>query len=238
MMILGMSLKIENRRTLIKLSVWAAILVLFLLIFLRISLFEIGYYSEKEGSERAVAESVSDVEVPVMEELIEEEPTVTEVKEYTVAPDRPRYFSIEKLGINRARVLPMDVTASGELDTPRNIFDVGWYVRSGKPGTGGTMIIDGHNGGPHVIGVFKKLPSLEYGDVITVERGDGVVFNYKVVENKSVLLSEADAYMGVASQSPERGKESVTLITCTGDWSQQRQTYLSRQFTRAVLIEE
>ena len=233
-----MSLKIENRKTLVKWAVWAVFLALLLLVFLRIVTFENNYYSSKEGSERAVAEALSDVESPVLEELIEEEPTVAEVREYTVAPDRPRYLSIDKLGVRKARVFAMDVTAAGALDTPRNIFDVGWYVRSGKPGTGGTMMIDGHNGGPHVVGVFKNLPSLVTGDIITIERGDGVVFNYRVVENKSVLLSEADSYMGVASQSPENGKESLTLITCTGEWSQQRQTYLSRQFTRAVLVED
>ena len=99
------------------------------------------------------------------------------------------------------------------------------------------MIIDGHNGGPHVLGVFKDLPNLVEGDIIAVERGDGKVFKYKVVENKSVLLSESDAYMAVAARSPEAGKESVTLISCTGEWSQQQKTYLSRQFTRAVLVE-
>ena len=33
------------------------------------------------------------------------------------------------------------------------------------------------------------------------------------------------------------GKETVTVITCTGEWSQTRQTYLSRQYLRATLDE-
>lgn len=238
MMILGMSLRIENKRTLVKWSIWAGIALLFLLVFLRVVIFESQYYSSKEGSERAVTETLTGVDVPEAEELIEEEPTVTEVKEYTVAQDRPRYLTINKLGINKARILAMDVTKDGELDTPRNVYDVGWFVRSGKPGAGGTMIIDGHNGGPNVAGVFKRLPALSVGDIIEVERGDGVTYRYKVVENKTIPLAEADTYMSVAAQSPEPGKESVTLITCTGEWSQKRQTYLSRQFTRAVLADE
>lgn len=230
-----MSLKIKGWRKITKWAIWSVLTLLFLVFLIRVATFEASYYAEKEGSERAVAETV--VEEPE-DELIEEEPTEQEVREYTVAPDRPRYLTVEKLGINKARILPMGVNAKGELATPNNIFDVGWYEASGKPGKGGTMIIDGHNGGPHVLGVFKNLPSLEYGDIITVERGDGVVYKYKVVENKAVLLSESDAYMATAARSPEQGKESVTLISCTGEWSQQRGTYLSRQFTRAVLIEE
>ena len=227
-----MSLKIKGWHKITKWAIWGVLGVLFLVFFIKVATYEANYYNEKEGSERAVAEEVTDTE-----ELIEVEPTEQEVREYTVAPDRPRYLSVSKIGVNKARILPMGVNASGELDTPRNIFDVGRYEASGKPGQGGTMVIDGHNGGPHVLGVFKNLPNLVKGDIITVERGDGVIYNYEVVENQSVPLSEADAYMSTAAKSPELGKESVTLISCTGEWSQQQQTYLSRQFVRAVLAE-
>ena len=233
MMTLEMTkLKIKGGwRRIVKWSVWGVLLILFLVFLIRVATFEQGYYSEKEGSERAVTEQVDN------RELDETEPTETEVAEYTVAPDRPRYLSIEKLGITNSRILPMGVNTSGELDTPNNIFDVGWYESSGKPGGGGTMLIDRHNGGPHVYGVFKRLPELTTGDIIQVERGDGKVFKYKVVENVSVPLSDSDKYMATAAKSPETGKESVTLISCTGEWSQAQGTYLSRQFTRAILIE-
>ena len=229
-----MSLRVEKGwRQIVKWAIWSVIGILVLVFVIRVVTFEASYYSEKEGSERDVA-----VVTEEAEELIEEPPTKEEVVEYTVAPDRPRYLTVERLGINNARILPMGVNSKGELDTPRNIFDVGWYEGSGKPGQGGTMIIDGHNGGPHVLGVFKNLPNLMEGDIIKVERGDGVVYKYKVVENKSVLLSESDKYMSTAAKSPEVGKESVTLISCTGEWSQAQGTYLSRQFTRAVLLED
>ncbi|MBR3132290.1 class F sortase [Candidatus Saccharibacteria bacterium] len=230
-----MSLKINGWRWIVKWAIWSVVIVLFSVFLIKVMVFEANYYNEKEGSERVVAVEETNTQE---EELIEEEPTEEEVREYTVAPDHPRYLTIEKLGIHNARILEMGVNTKGELDTPRNVFDVGWYNGSGKPGQGGTMIIDGHNGGPHVYGIFKRLPDLVNGDVITVERGDGVVYRYKVVENVSILLSEADSYMKTAGRSPEEGKESVTLITCTGEWSQTQGTYLSRQFTRAVLVEE
>ncbi len=229
-----MSLKIKGWRKILRWAGWSLLTIVFLTFLIRIVVFENNYYGQKEGSERVVPE-IAEVEE---EELVEEEPTTEEVKEYTVAPDRPRYLTIEKLGINKARILSMGINAKGELDTPRNIFDVGWYEGSGRPGQGGTLIIDGHNGGPHVLGVFKNTPTLVNGDRIIVERGDGVIYKYSVVENVSVPLSEADAYMRVAARSPETGKESVTLISCTGEWSQSQGTYLSRQFTRAVIIED
>ncbi|MDO5451923.1 MAG: class F sortase [Candidatus Saccharibacteria bacterium] len=222
-----------SKGRIIKWAFWLVLLVVFLVFLIRVAVFEHNYYNEKEGSERAVAEQTA--EEPELDETV---PTEAEVAEYTVAPDRPRYLSIAKLGISKARVLPMGVNTKGELDTPRNIFDVGWYEGSGRPGQGGTMIIDGHNGGPHVSGVFKKTPDLVEGDIIEIERGDGEIFKYSVVENKAVALDDSNKYMGVAARSPESGRESLTLITCTGEWSDQQETYLSRQFTRAVLVED
>lgn len=227
-----MSLRIKGWRAIVKWTILSIVIILFLVFLIRVMVFENNYYNEKEGSSREVAEVIE-----MGEELDEKKPDENEIKEYKVAPDKPRYLSIEKLGVVNARVLSMTVNTDGELDTPRNIFDVGWYEGSDKPGLGGTMVIDGHNGGPHVHGVFKDLPSLANGDIIKIERGDGVVFRYKVVENIAVSLEESNKYMSVAMKSPEPGKESVTLITCTGEWSQKQQTYLSRQFTRAVLID-
>ena len=231
-----MSLKIDlSWRRVTKWVGLAVLAVLFLVFIIRVIAFENYYYNEKEGSERATTSNVGAIQPE--EELIEEKPTEEEVYEYVVAADRPRYMTIEALGIYNARVLPMGLTDNNALDTPRNIFDVGWYQESGKPGQGGTMIIDGHNGGPHVHGVFKDLPELSEGDIIVIERGDGLKYSYKVYENKEILLSDADQYMSTAAKSPIPGKESVTLITCSGEWSQQRGTYLSRQFVRAVIIE-
>ena len=193
-----------------------------------------NYYNEKEGAPRAVANLVE----AVIQEVDETEVTTEQRAAHTVAPDEPRYLSIEKLGIVNARILQMGINAQGELDTPYGIFDIGWYSQSSKPGTGGVLVMDGHNGGPNVEGVFKHLDTLYNDDLIVIERGDGEKFTYKVVENKEVPLAEADEYMHVAFSSPVPGTESLTLITCIGEWSQVQQTYLSRQFVRAVRVQE
>ena len=206
--------------------------VVFAVCLVKIATYENWYYSSKDGSERAIASTAE------TEKVIEEEPTEDEVDAYTVEGNKPRYLTIPKLRIDKARILPMGVNTIGELSTPENIYDAGWYDASGLPGYGGTMILDGHNGGPHMYGVFKNLPDMAEGDEIIVERGDGQVFKYRVSESKAVALADSDAYMAVAAKSPEPGRESVTIISCTGEWSDQRQTYLSRQFVRGVLVEE
>ena len=77
-------------RSIVKWTVWSILSVLFLIYFIRVVSFENYYYNEKEGSERAVA-TISNGN----EDLIEEKPSDDEVKEYVVAPDRPRYLIVE-----------------------------------------------------------------------------------------------------------------------------------------------
>lgn len=228
----GKKMNIKKTRTIINKVLWGIFIAALVFFFGKTAIWEYNYYNEKEGSVRAVTDSAEETE-----ELDETEVSEETRAEYSVAPDRPRYLSIEKLGVKNARVFAMGLKSSGELNTPAGIFDVGWYTGSGKPGDGKPILIDGHNGGPTKVGVFKYLPELETGDIITLERGDGEIFNYKVVENKEISLDESDSYMSVALSSPEPGKESLTLITCTGEWSQTKQTYLSRQFVRAVIVE-
>ena len=229
---MGLELEKKRWKGSIKWIVLAVVVLVIGGLFIRLVTWEDSYYREKEGSERSVVEKSEDSR----EELIEVAPTDDEVREYTVAPERPRLLTIDKLGIHGARILPIGIDDEGQLGTPNNIFDVGWYESSGLPGGGGTLLIDGHNGGPHVHGVFKDLPELAAGDIIEVERGDGTIFQYSVVESTTVSLDESDMYMGTAMRSPEAGKESLTLISCTGEWSDERSTYLARQFVRAVLM--
>ncbi len=210
------------------------IIILLAAVAIRILSWEHYYYESKEGSERATP-----ISTPAEEEELDETPvTEQQIVEYTVAADRPRYLSISKLGITNARVIAVGLSSSGQLQTPNNIYDVAWYTGSSKPGTGGTMLLDGHNGGPTQTGVFKHLDELVPGDIITVERGDGAIFNYSVVENQAYLLQDANQQMDTMLTSPEPGRESISIITCIGEWSQVQKTYLSRQFLRAVLVTE
>ena len=218
-------------KALVEKIILAVILIILAIFFVRTAIWEYKYYHELEGSPRATATNVAG-----NEELDETPVTEEQIREHVVPASHPRYLSIEKLGVKNARVLSEGLKQNGELDTPLGIFDVGWYNASGTPGSGRPILMDGHNGGPNVVGVFKYLNQLYTGDKIVVERGDGEKFTYEVVENKEIPLDESDDYMGVALSSPVQGKESLTLISCTGEWSQTRNTYLSRQFVRAVLI--
>lgn len=231
-----MSLKVKGE---IKLSsiIWTFLAIILGACLIKVYFWEQHYYAEKEGSKRAVAPEVAN-SILDTSEVEEDEITDEQTLNHVVADNEPRYMSIPKLGVKKARIISIGVNSKGELGTPPNIFDVGWYRDSSTPGNGGTAIYDGHNGGPTKEGVFKHIPELVEGDIITIERGDGTVFDYKVVNNVTLPVSKANNRMAWASRSPAPGQESISIITCTGEWSQAQLSYLSRQFLRAVLIKE
>lgn len=158
--------------------------------------------------------------------------------EHTVPPNLPRYISIPAIGVLNARVSSVGVKSNGELDTPRNIFDVGWYDKSATPGSGSSaLLLDGHNGGPTKGGVFEKLPDLKEGDEITVERGDGKQFTYAVKENRTLTLDELNGGgMKRMSESASDTAEGLNLISCTGNWVPAKKTFDQRVTIRAVAV--
>lgn len=230
-------MQLKNSRPKLQISTISKIilLILFMGIVARLVIWENHYYKSQEGKERIEPRSTGDISTDstdVDETII----TNDQKQNYLVANDHPRFLSIEKIGVSNARILPVNETPAGAIAVPLSIFDVGWYTKSNLPGKTGTAILDGHNGGPTMQGVFKNLVLLEKGDHIEIEMGDGTKYTYQVYDNNTYTLKEANQKMHSMQVSPVNGVESISIITCTGEWSNLQRTYLSRQFLRAVRI--
>ena len=205
------------------------LLVLLAAFCIRVAVWEHNYFARMEGSERASSGAYVDGQ-----EVDEEKPDSTTIAEYEVAPDKPRYFSIPSLGIVNARIVEVGLKENQELATPANIYDIGWYTGSSLPGSG-VSVMDAH-GGNAGQGIFRTLPNIQSGAEITIEMGDGRLYTYTVTDTATKALGdEANDYMSTAFTSPDPSTPSLTLITCTGDWWLQSQTYSHRFFVRALL---
>jgi len=152
-------------------------------------------------------------------------PEVSAVAKYEVAPNLPRLLTIDKLHIS-ARVLPMGVNSDNSMQSPRNIFDTGWYNASAKPGDDGAMFINAHASGPTREGLFAYLDTLVVGDKIKVEKGEGAVLSYRVVHTEVVDLTTVD--MKKVLQPYGDVKKGLNLMTCTGKWLADKATYDQR----------
>jgi LPXTG-site transpeptidase (sortase) family protein len=229
-----MSLKVQNTRRIIINTVLIILLLIFSGCVVKVLIWEHNYYATQEGKTRVKPELINANAGDEILEIDDTEPTVDDISSYTVAPDMPRYLSVPQVNIEKTRVRSVGLTKDNKVDVPKNNYDVAWYNKSAKPGTGGTVLIDGHSGAR---GIFNVLDQTNIGDLVYIEMGNGTIYKYKIVEKQDLKLADANNYMGTMLQSPQPGVESLSLITCAGYWSQNMQSYTARTMIRALKVD-
>ena len=135
---------------------------------------------------------------------------------HVVSPDVPRVLRIPKLNL-AARIRQVGSTLNNEPISPKNTSDVGWYESSSKLGDEGAALLNGHLQGPTRPGIFRNIQTLEAGDKITVERGDGKIFTYVVSRTQTYSGGQID--MSAAINSIEPSKPGLNLLTTLNKYS-------------------
>jgi hypothetical protein len=142
------------------------------------------------------------------------------------------------------------VPANGVMPNPDGPDDVAYYDFSGfenlggAPGLGGNAVFAGHvdsgskpckNGSvpPPCTAVLWDLNDIRVGDEIEVHV-DGKVFTYKVTSNQPVSASANDGTWDRIVTST--AKESLTIITCGGDFNRATREYTNRQVVTAERV--
>jgi LPXTG-site transpeptidase (sortase) family protein len=162
---------------------------------------------------------------------VPDETPPTDIHNYHVAANMPRFIRINRLGVE-ARVKRIGTKPNNQLESPGNVFDTGWYDGSSKPGEAGAALIDAHVAGPTKHGVFYDLKKLVAGDDIQIERGDGKLINYRVVNSKSFPADSVD--MASTLVSVDSTKPGLNLMTCDGQFDSKTNQYKNRLVVYAV----
>lgn len=159
------------------------------------------------------------------------EVSTTEVNAESETKSYPTRFYIPTLKID-ATVRDVGITKNGNIASPRNFSEVGWYRYGILPGKNGTSIIDGHvDNGLALPGVFSNLKSIKIGDNVYVETKDNKVLNF-VVEKIEVLDYNAGTETFITNSDNSR----LVLITCTGNWIPNLRTHDKRLVVTTVLV--
>jgi LPXTG-site transpeptidase (sortase) family protein len=154
-----------------------------------------------------------------------DETPVNNIMNYQVSPDMPRFIKILSINVF-ARVKRVSVDSNNTVQSPKGIFDTGWYDGSAKPGESGVMFIDGHVSGPTSNGVFYNLKKLRTGDSIEIERGDGKKYKYKVAAVEKYDANNVD--MQKALRSYYNNIQGLNLMTCTGRFLPKERSFSER----------
>lgn len=142
-----------------------------------------------------------------------QKPSASDFDNYKTAPDQPRYIFIASIGV-KAMVRSLGTTTAGQIESPANVYDAGWFNQSSKPGQPGAMVIDGHVSSWSTKGVFSNLKQLTSGQTIVIEKGDSTKVTYVVI--KTQVYDAKDVDMPAVLNPIEPNKPGLNLITCAG----------------------
>jgi hypothetical protein len=179
-------------------------------------------------------------------------PSVKSVKELV-----DRYGEPPDSTFGRMRIPPVGVDTgvgqrfvgtNGVMPLPSGPSDAVWYDMTpwpgmgGRPGEGGNAIFSGHVDYAAYVpyadvdyrgrGVFFLLGLLSPGDVIEVDY-NGEALRYAVSWRRQISAADGD---WAAIWSDDVPKDSITLVTCAGQFDSQTRKYLDRVVIRAERI--
>lgn len=132
----------------------------------------------------------------------------------------PVRLDIGALGVDGAVIRSVGVEADGALEVPP-ADEVGWYRYGPTPGADGSAVLAAHIAADGVDGVFRRLPELEPGDIVTVHFDDATSEEFVVVGRRQYAKEAlpGDEIFG------RTGVARLTLVTCGGTFDPERRRY-------------
>lgn len=143
----------------------------------------------------------------------------------------PKRLRIPKINVD-AKVRLVGLTKSGDIESPKNYQEIGWYQASPIPGKPGNAIMSGHldlHGKP---AVFWDLNKLKEGDSVEVIDDLNRSMRFKVVAARNYKVAEAPR----AEILGPTTKTRLNLITCSGKWDKKKKDYEQRLVVYTELI--
>jgi hypothetical protein len=150
-------------------------------------------------------------------------------KALTAPSAPPTKLVIPALGV-AAEVEAVGVAADGTMAVPSQADHVAWYQPGVTPGDAGDALIDGHLDWWTGPAVFWHLANLRTGDQVDVVHADGSQLVFTVDSTSTYPWNSRPDSLFTTTGPP-----SISLVTCSGSWDRQRQTYLSRLVVHATL---
>lgn len=128
----------------------------------------------------------------------------------------------------------------GVMQDPSGPFVVTWYHDLSSLGQGSNVVMAGHVDywtAPQAVFYGFKVPGVSEGEQVSVIGEDGKSYDYKITSSK--LYNVATELTPEVIEKDIVGptdKETLTLITCGGEFNYDTGEYVSRMVVRATLI--
>jgi sortase (surface protein transpeptidase) len=134
---------------------------------------------------------------------------------------QPLRVRIPRIGVD-ANIIDLGLNDDGSLEVPTDYAETGWYTGRPAPGEVGPSVVVGHVDSTRGPAVFFRLRDLEVGDLIAIDRSDGLVAWFKT---RKVTLVDKDGFP-TKKVYGANDEPVLRLITCGGDFDRSAGSYV------------
>lgn len=120
-----------------------------------------------------------------------------------------------------AAVVDLGLNQDGTLEVPADFDVTGWYTGRSVPGDIGPSVVVGHVDSHTGPAVFIELSRLEPGDLVQIDRSDGLVAWFQIRELKQVDKDEFPTQQVYG----DTAEPTLRLITCGGEFDRSARSY-------------
>lgn len=153
------------------------------------------------------------------------------IPESAAAEPYPAWLTVAGTSIDMPLV-PVGVANGGAMEIPDAFDRAGWYRFGPPPGSAaGTAVIAGHIDTKSDNAPFSQLKTVAAGTLVQVGRQGAPALNYRVV---TVELMAKDKFDG-DSVFRRTGPHELKVVTCGGEWLDERMDYSDNVIVTAVL---
>lgn len=152
--------------------------------------------------------------------------------DYVVPDNQPRLIKLPSIDVE-GYIQRVGIDQNGAMAVPSNIHFVGWYIHGVAPGEKGLSIIAGHVNGRYSPGIFARLRELTPGTIFQIQMGDLSWREFRVFRIADYLVEDVTNELFKHDQTISF---EIKLITCSGNFNSQYQTYDMRTIATAELV--
>lgn len=132
----------------------------------------------------------------------------------------PIQVRIEGIDVD-ADILDLGLNPDGTLEVPEDYDLTGWYTGRSAPGEPGPSVIVGHVDSWRGPAVFFRLGELAVGELVHIDRSDGLVAEFRVT---AVVAVGKDEFPTQLVYGPT-DLPTLRLVTCGGSFDRSTKSY-------------
>lgn len=145
----------------------------------------------------------------------------------------PIRIQIPSTGVD-AKVEKVGTLSNGQMGVPEEVQNVAWFEPGAKPGAKGSAVLAGHVGRSEGAAVFYHLQDMKKGDEVMVTGDNGKRLTFIVTGHDRFPQGNAP----VEEIFGYTARKTLNLITCTGEYIQNKGGHQSRLVVYTELKKE